>query len=217
MQDYLKLKKANCKNCYKCIRHCPVKSIRFSDHQANIVNDECVLCGQCFVACPQNAKEIRNDVASAKALIAGESPVYASIAPSFVANYDGVTIKSMDRALKRLGFAGAEETAVGATIVKRQYDLMANMAEQDVIISSCCSTINLLIQKHYPQALPYLAHVVSPMQAHCKAIKRAPRRRKNRVHRPVHFKKSRGGELRGHSGLRAYPLRSCRPGSMTKE
>ena len=173
MQDYLKLKKANCKNCYKCIRHCPVKSIRFSDHQANIVNDECVLCGQCFVACPQNAKEIRNDVASAKALIAGESPVYASIAPSFVANYDGVTIKSMDRALKRLGFAGAEETAVGATIVKRQYDLMANTAEQDVIISSCCSTINLLIQKHYPQALPYLAHVISPMQAHCKAIKRA--------------------------------------------
>ena len=115
MQDYLKLKKANCKNCYKCIRHCPVKSIRFSDHQANIVNDECVLCGQCFVACPQNAKEIRNDVASAKALIAGESPVYASIAPSFVANYDGVTLKSMDRALKRLGVAGAVETAVGAT------------------------------------------------------------------------------------------------------
>ena len=116
-----------------------------------------------ILACPQNAKEIRNDVASAKALIAGESPVYASIAPSLVANYDGVTIKSMDRALKRLGFAGAEETAVGATIVKRQYDLMANTAEQDVIISSCCSTINLLIQKHYPQALPYLAHVISPM------------------------------------------------------
>ena len=68
-EEYLKLKKSNCKNCYKCIRHCPVKSIRFSDDQAHIIPEECILCGHCFVACPQNAKEIRNDVAKAKELI----------------------------------------------------------------------------------------------------------------------------------------------------
>ena len=56
MPDYLKLKKSNCQNCYKCIRHCPVKSIRFQSSQAHIVKDECILCGQCFVVCPQNAK-----------------------------------------------------------------------------------------------------------------------------------------------------------------
>ena len=65
MAEYLKLKKSNCVNCYKCIRHCPVKSIKYSTGQAQIVNDECILCGQCFVVCPQNAKEIRNDVPSA--------------------------------------------------------------------------------------------------------------------------------------------------------
>ena len=58
MPEVLKLKKSNCKNCYKCIRHCPVKSIRFSGNQAHIVENECILCGQCFVGCPQNAKEI---------------------------------------------------------------------------------------------------------------------------------------------------------------
>ena len=57
----IQLKEANCKNCYKCIRNCPVKSIRFSDNQANIVPEECILCGHCFVACPQGAKEIRNE------------------------------------------------------------------------------------------------------------------------------------------------------------
>ena len=56
MAEYLKLKKSNCVNCYKCIRHCPVKSIKYSTGQAQIVNDECILCGQCFVVCPQNAK-----------------------------------------------------------------------------------------------------------------------------------------------------------------
>lgn len=172
MIEYLKLKKSNCKNCYKCIRHCPVKSIRFSEDQANIISEECILCGHCFVACPQNAKEIRNDIPDAKTLIKSGKPVYVSIAPSFVANYDNVTVLSMEKALKKLGFTGVEETAIGATIVKNQYDIMANNASQDVIISSCCHSVNLLIQKHYPEALPYLAHVISPMQAHCKDIKR---------------------------------------------
>ena len=61
MNEYLRLKKSNCKNCYKCIRQCPVKSIKFQNNQAHIIEDECILCGQCFVVCPQNAKEIRNE------------------------------------------------------------------------------------------------------------------------------------------------------------
>lgn len=172
MNECLNLKKSNCKNCYKCIRHCPVKSIRFSDNQANIIYDECILCGQCFVVCPQNAKEIRNDVALVKQLLRGTEPVYASIAPSFVANYDNVSISSMEIALKKLGFAGVEETAIGATIVKSKYEEMIDNAVQDVIISSCCPSVNMLIQKHFPKAIPYLAPVISPMLAHSKDIRR---------------------------------------------
>lgn len=171
MSQFLKLKKSNCKNCYKCIRHCPVKSIRFFENQAFIVEDECILCGQCFVVCPQNAKEIKNDVEAAKALIAGGKPVIASIAPSFVANYEGITITALRNALKKLGFAGAEETAEGATVVKQKYDEMVEKEEQELIISSCCHSVNVLIQKHFPEALPYLAKTVSPMQAHSLEIK----------------------------------------------
>ncbi len=171
MSQYLKLKKSNCKNCYKCIRHCPVKSIRFFENQAFIVEDECILCGQCFVVCPQNAKEVKNDTEKAKALINSGKPVIASIAPSFVANYKDVTIGSMKTALKKLGFADAEETAEGATIVKQKYDEMVEKGEQELIISSCCHSVNLLIQKHFPEALPYLAKIVSPMQAHSLEIK----------------------------------------------
>lgn len=173
MNNYLKLKKSNCKNCYKCIRHCPVKSIRFSLGQAQIVADECILCGQCFVVCPQNAKEIRNDIAKVEALLAEKMPVYASVAPSFVANYEGATIKSMEKALKALGFTAVEETAVGATIVKQEYDRLLNDSAKKVLISSCCHSVNTLIQKYYPEALPYLAAVQSPMLAHSMAIKEA--------------------------------------------
>ncbi len=172
MAEFLKLKKSNCKNCYKCIRHCPVKSIRFSGNQANIIGDECILCGQCFVVCPQNAKEIADSTERAKYLISSGEKVYASVAPSFVANYDGVGIDSLTAALRKLGFAGAEETAVGATIVKTEYERLIREDKRDILISSCCNSINLLIQKYYPTALEYLADVLSPMQAHCQDLKK---------------------------------------------
>ena len=171
MSDCIQLKKSNCKDCYKCIRNCPVKSIKFSEHQAHIIPDECILCGMCFVSCPQNAKQIRNDVDQVKALFESGRPVYASVAPSFVANYEGISIDSMERALQKLGFAGASETAIGATIVKKEYENMIRRNKNSVIISSCCHSVNTLIQKYYPEALPYLAKVLSPMQAHCQKIK----------------------------------------------
>lgn len=170
--DCITLKKSNCKNCYKCIRHCPVKSIRFSGNQAYIINNECIMCGQCFVVCPQNAKQIVDESEKVKVLLQSGDPVVVSMAPSFIANYEGVGIAPMRDALKKLGFYDVEETAVGATIVKKEYDRMVNEEQQDIIITSCCHSVNLLIQKHFPAELPYLADVLSPMQAHCKDIKR---------------------------------------------
>lgn len=170
--DCLTLKKSNCKNCYKCIRHCPVKSIRFSGNQAYIIGNECILCGQCFVVCPQDAKQIVDETEKVKMFIQSGEAVIVSLAPSFIANYEGVGIKAMRDALKQLGFYDAEETALGATMVKNEYDRLVNEESQDIIISSSCHSVNLLIQKHYPKELPFLANVVSPMQAHCMSIKK---------------------------------------------
>ena len=172
MPDCLRLKKSNCKNCYKCIRHCPVKSIRFSGNQAHIIGNECILCGQCFVVCPQNAKEIVDETEKVKVMLQGAELVYVSLAPSFIANYDGVGISAMREALKKLGFAGVEETAVGATIVKNEYERILREEKRDVVISSCCHSVNLLIQKYFPSEISMLADVLSPMQAHCSDIKK---------------------------------------------
>lgn len=170
--DCLTLKKSNCKNCYKCIRYCPVKSIRFSGNQAYIIEDECILCGQCFVVCPQNAKQIVDETEKTRVMVQSGEPVIASLAPSFVANYEGVGIEAMRDALKKLGFFDVEETAIGATIVKNEYERMINDEARNVIITSCCHSVNLLIQKYYTELLPCLADVMSPMQAHCVDIKR---------------------------------------------
>jgi len=171
MSDYIRLKEANCKNCYKCIRHCPTKSISFSENQAQIISDECILCGQCVLVCPQNAKVIRDDTVKAKALLQQGASVIVSLAPSFAAAFPGIGISGMQKALVKLGFFAAEETARGAAMVKKQYEKLIDAGESDILISSCCPTVNLMIQKHYPELLPHLAKVVSPMVAHCRDIK----------------------------------------------
>lgn len=172
MEYALESMKNDCKNCYKCIRKCPVKSISFSDDQASIIHEDCILCGTCFLACPQSAKVIRKDYEAVKRMIKEGDEVIVSLAPSYVVNYPGASFSSIKKALLKLGFKDVEETAIGATIVKKAYDEMVNKGEKDVIISSSCHSVNLMIEKYYPSLLPYLADCLSPMQAHGKDLKK---------------------------------------------
>lgn len=160
----------DCQNCYKCIRHCPIKAISFASNKASIIHEDCILCGRCYIVCPQELKVVRNDEEKVFNLLKNYDCV-ASVAPSFIANY-GVNFSSLRKALLALGFKEAEETAIGATITKKAYDEMLESNAPDVLISSCCHSINLLIQKHYKEALPYLAPIDSPMIAHAKDIKK---------------------------------------------
>ena len=138
MADILTFKKSNCKNCYKCIRYCPVKSIRFSGNQAHIVGDECILCGQCLVVCPQGAKQVADGVEKVQVLLQSGAPVYVSLAPSFAANYNGIGLAGMEKALSALGFAGCEETARGAAFVTAEYERLMQEPDRKILISSCC-------------------------------------------------------------------------------
>lgn len=193
MREILGLKKTNCKSCHKCIRNCAVKSIRFTAGQAHIVEDECILCGRCFAVCPQDAKVIASDMEKVRIMLQ-TGTVYASIAPSFAASYPGVGIDALEEALKKLGFAGAEETAVGATIVKKEYERILDEEKPNILVSSCCSSINLMLRKYYPEALFTLAPVITPMQAHCRDIKRRHPESKTVFIGPCISKKSEAAE-----------------------
>ncbi len=169
--NYIQFTRENCANCYKCIRACPVKSIAFKDNRAQIIQQDCIQCGACFVVCPQNAKTIRTDYHLVKQRIKDGKKVIASLAPSFVANYTGANITEMKNAMLKLGFYDVQETALGATVVKTEYENILKEKQSGVVISSCCHTLNSMIEKYYPMALPYLAKVVTPMQAHGRMIK----------------------------------------------
>ena len=119
--DILRITKANCRNCYKCLRECPVKSISFKHDQAEILDSDCIYCGHCLSVCPQKAKHINSELPDVKDMIHRGERVYVSLAPSFIAAFPDQDFASMTSTLKKLGFLHAEETAIGADMVTREY------------------------------------------------------------------------------------------------
>ena len=145
--EILGLRRANCKSCHKCIRVCPVKSIEFSGQPAKIIGDECILCGRCVVTCPQNAKVVRSDLGRVREALAQGRRVVASLAPSFIVDFPVEGIEQMRTLLEGLGFAATEETAMGAYMVKTEYERLVREGSQDIIISTCCPAAIRLVQK----------------------------------------------------------------------
>lgn len=171
MLNYLEFKNAECKDCYKCLRECPVKAIEVINHQAQIIAERCILCGKCTEVCPQNAKRVHTEINEVKALLASGGTVLASVAPSFVSSFEIDDFLPMKLALGRLGFADAEETAVGANAVTGEYEKLLKTGKYKNFITSACPAVNRMIQLYYPDAIKYLAPVDSPMIAHAKMLK----------------------------------------------
>ncbi|GAB6099688.1 [Fe-Fe] hydrogenase large subunit C-terminal domain-containing protein [Halanaerocella petrolearia] len=163
------LSESDCKDCHRCIRNCSLKAIGNKGGQAEIVTDKCIQCGQCIEVCPQNAKEVTNQLTKLEDNLKEERLV-ASIAPSFVAAFD-YQPEQVVAALKDLGFFAVEETALGANVVAQYYSNL--LAKRDKpLISACCPAVINLVEMHYPELIPYLAPTISPMVAHGKLIKK---------------------------------------------
>ena len=160
-----------CQDCYKCVRHCPVKAIRIVGGKASVIPEACVACGECVKVCPQHAKKIRSDLARLRELLASGAEVYASIAPSFTGYFRGVTIGQLTAALKRAGFAGVSETAHGAESVSAHVARMLEATPSPLVISSACPAAVDMICKYLPGYTRFISSLPSPLRAHCRLIK----------------------------------------------
>lgn len=162
--------KANCKNCYACVRACPASAIKVQAEQAKIMKERCIGCGKCLKVCPKNAKQVQSELYKVKEYLSQDEKVVVSVAPSFAALW-GEESKKLPGLLKKLGFCAVEETVVGAELVTRVYETYAHMPGDQCYITSCCPTVNAMIQKHFPEIIPFLIPVVSPVACHSKLLK----------------------------------------------
>lgn len=171
MSKYIESKVVQCKDCYRCLRECPVKAIEIKAHHASVIEDHCILCGHCTEVCPQKAKVPVSGMDQVRELLKS-GRVAASVAPSFVSSFGIDDFQVMRIALAKLGFSVVEETAVGAQAVVEEYKRLLKGGTMQNFITSACPAACHLIQMYYPKALPWLAPVDSPMTAHAKLLRR---------------------------------------------
>ncbi|MEW6524919.1 MAG: [Fe-Fe] hydrogenase large subunit C-terminal domain-containing protein [Bacillota bacterium] len=173
--EYIQSIKAKCRDCYLCLRSCPVKAIRLEpgkgrhELHASVIDQRCILDGRCVKVCPQQAKRPRPNTDRVRDMLAAGGPVAVSLAPSFPSLFDADPLL-VPAALRRLGFVYIQETAIGAEMVAREHQRLARESVHTLITSSCPAVVNL-IQCHFPAAIRFLAPIVSPMVAHGRYLK----------------------------------------------
>lgn len=163
--------RAACRDCYRCVRVCPVKAIRMRDGQAQVIEERCVYCGTCVRECPQKAKHVRDDTAWAEELLARGGKVAASVAPTYAAAFVPHERARLASALRRLGFSIIAETAVGAAVVAKLTKLFIQERGEGAYISSACPAVVRYVERYAPQSVPNLMPVVSPMIAHAHLLR----------------------------------------------
>ncbi len=163
----LQFRTANCKNCYKCIRNCPVKAIRVTNQQAQIIEEQCILCEKCIAVCPQHAKVEHDDIPAIQRVIASGKKVIASVHPAYLARYGWNSIGDLEKYLQKMGFWQAFDAAQGAAVMKEEYTrLLREQQQKKLVISSNCPVVVRLIETKYPHLTEYLAPVYSMKQMH---------------------------------------------------
>lgn len=170
-ETILRLKTANCKNCYKCVRACPTKAIRMVEDQAEIIEDRCIYCGKCYMVCPQDAREMIGDLDRIKAMIADGEEVYFSISSSLTAYFRDGNLRRLAVLLKKLGVTRVEEMAEGAGRMLQEYKEILLDHEMKNIIGSYCPSMNFLIQKYFPKLTKWLIPVETPLEIHARMLR----------------------------------------------
>ena len=163
--------KSECVDCYKCVRQCSMKAIRIENGHASVIPEKCIACGHCVLVCPSEAKKIRNDINRARAVLTAKKRVFVSLAPSW-AGYWECEPEKIIAALKKLGFEGVSETALGAQEVSIEVTKLLSKREHKIHISSACPAIVDYVRLYMPEYTKFITPVGSPAMTHAKLLKK---------------------------------------------
>lgn len=170
--------KNECSDCYKCVRNCYVKAIKIESGHASVISDKCITCGACVLACPSKAKRVRNDIEKVKNILIpknGVKPdVYVSLAPTFSGIFNNISKEKLIAILKKLGFKGVSETALGAQEVSiKTTEILCDKNDPQMLhISSACPAVVDFIRLYHPEFAKNITPVASPALTHAKLLKK---------------------------------------------
>ncbi len=171
-RDLIKTNITKCEGCNVCVSACPqtfANSINLDENEdlkISVVTANCVACGECIKACPHAARYYEDDIkVFFDALKKGNMGLV--VAPAFMLNYP-TEYKKVFAWLKSKGVSQIWNTSFGADITTVLYVKAVKENNLKTVISQPCRTVVESIQRFYPNLIPFLSPIGSPM--HCTAV-----------------------------------------------
>lgn len=154
-----------------CQNACKIKAISInSEGSATVDYSKCISCGACVYQCPFGAITEKSYILNAIDLLKnGDKKTYAVIAPSFASQFTHARSGQVIAGLKKLGFAGVVEAALGADMVALAE--ARELAEKGFLTSSCCPAFVEYVEKTHPALLSRVSSNLSPMALISKHLK----------------------------------------------
>jgi signal transduction histidine kinase/Fe-S-cluster-containing hydrogenase component 2 len=162
--------KEHCRVCYTCVRECPAKAIGISDGQARVIPERCIGCGNCARVCSQKAKQVLDGTRQVAHLLAQGGEVAALLAPSFAAEFEECSYEKVVGMTQALGFRYVHEVGFAADLVAQRYRLLLLGDNKANYIATTCPALVGYVERYYPDLVPRLAPIVSPMIAAARVL-----------------------------------------------
>jgi len=159
-----------CVACLACVRVCPADAVAVEEQRVWIVDEACTRCGLCLPACPHDAIVAHGDQARALELAEGGEAVLILSVES-AAHFYPATPEQVVNACYAAGYQTVHRGVLGDELVARQYRELLADDGWGTIIRSTCPVVVETVRAQYPELIPYLAPVATPIAAEARYLK----------------------------------------------
>lgn len=165
-----KVAQDSCVTCLACVRVCPADAVAVEDARVWIVDEACTRCGLCLPACPHEAIVAAGDADKALELALGGRAVLILSVES-AAHFHPNTPEQIVNACYAAGYRKVHRGVLGDELVAKEYlELWADKG-WGTLIRSTCPVIVETVRSQYPELIPYLAPVATPIAAEARYLK----------------------------------------------
>jgi len=161
-----------CVACLACVRVCPSDAVAVEDQKVWIVDEACTRVGLCLPACPHEAIIAVGDATRALEFALSHTAVLILSVESAAWFYPA-TPEQVVNACYAAGFGTVHRGVLGDELVAKEYLDLWTEEEwgSGTVIRSTCPVIVETIKNHYPELIPYLAPVATPIEAEARYLK----------------------------------------------
>jgi diguanylate cyclase (GGDEF)-like protein len=162
-----------CVACLACVRVCPSDAVAVEDQKVWIVDEACMRVGLCLPACPHEAIIAVGDATRALEFALSHKAVLILSVESAAWFYPAAP-EQVVNACYAAGFNTVHRGVLGDELVAKEYlDLWTEeeWGRGGTVIRSTCPVIVETIKSQYPELIPYLAPVSTPIEAEARYLK----------------------------------------------